>query len=148
MKLQDILSSAGKNKRGRRVGRGRGSGRGKTSGRGHKGFGQRAGATTQLGFEGGQTPLVRRFPKRGFTNIWARPVEIINVSQLNAKFSDGDTVNREALLNAGLVENAQALIKVLGDGELERKLTVEVDKVSKSAGEKIAAAGGTVELKG
>jgi large subunit ribosomal protein L15 len=146
MKLDEIMSAAGRNKRKKRLGRGRSTGCGKTSGRGQKGMGARAGAPSRAGYEGGQNSQVRRLPKRGFTNIFAKVVDVVNVSDLNKAFEDGATVNAEALLDKGLIERKGVLVKVLGNGELQRKLTVSVNRVSKSAQEKITAAGGTVEL--
>jgi large subunit ribosomal protein L15 len=147
MKLQDILSAAGRHKRRKRVGRGHGSGQGKTSGRGHKGYGQRAGAKSLAGFEGGQNPQMRRVPKRGFNNAqFADPVEIVNVADLQRVFEDGDTVTIEALAAKGLVDRTDVTVKLLGKGELQRKLTVQVTCASKGAADKVAAAGGSLEL--
>lgn len=128
----------------KRVGRGIGSGNGKTCGRGHKGQGQRSGYSRSPGFEGGQMPIYRRMPKRGFTNARFRTdFTVINVSAFDA-FADGDTVNLESVLAHGLASLNTPLLKVLGNGECSRKLTVEAHKFSKSAVEKIEAAGGTV----
>lgn len=146
MKLDEILSAAGANKRAKRLGRGPGSSLGKTSGRGQKGYGSRAGARSRAGYEGGQNPIIARSPKRGFTNTFAKPVEAVNVRDLEKAFEDGATVDAAALVAKGLIESPKSIIKVLGDGELKRKLTVVVARVSKTAAEKIAAAGGTVEL--
>lgn len=147
MRLDDILSAAGKHKRGKRVGRGRGSGCGKTSSRGHKGWGQRSGNGAQFGFEGGQNPMVRRMPKRGFNNMkFADVVEIVNVSDLQRCFEDGATVDLEALRSKRLVEGRKVKVKLLGKGELTHKLNVSVDCASKSAVEKVTAAGGQVQL--
>jgi large subunit ribosomal protein L15 len=131
----------------RRVGRGIGSGLGKTSGRGHKGWGQRSGARRRPGYEGGQMPIYRRVPKRGFTNArFRKEYTVINVDKLGA-FADGDTVDLEAVIAKGLASMNTPLFKVLGSGELERKLVVRAQKFSKSARAKIEAAGGTaVEL--
>ncbi|NLF31981.1 MAG: 50S ribosomal protein L15 [Planctomycetes bacterium] len=145
MRLEDILSAAGRHKRKRRVGRGRGSGRGKTSGRGSKGWGARTGSNAQLGFQGGTNPQIRRVPKRGFNNaFFARPVETVNVRDLQRAFADGDTVNAEALVAKGLIGRPDVIVKLLGDGELTHKLTVEVTRASKGAADKVAAAGGTL----
>ena len=147
MRLQEILTAAGSHKSARRVGRGRGSGTGKTSGRGHKGYGQRAGSKTRAGFEGGQNPMVRRMPKRGFNNYnFAERVEIVNVSDLERVFDDGATVTIETLAAAGLIDRADVTVKLLGGGQLTRKLTVCVTRASAVAAEKVAAAGGTLEL--
>lgn len=147
MRLDEVLSAAGRHKRSRRIGRGEGSGRGKTSGRGTKGYGARAGATTRLGYEGGQNTQIRRLPKRGFSNAkFAKAVEVVNVSDLAKWFEDGAKVDAQALAERRLISRVDSLVKVLGDGELNRKLTVCVNRVSKSAAQKIQAAGGTVEL--
>ncbi len=146
MRLDEILSAAGRRKRRRRVGRGRGSGRGKTAGRGHKGYGQRSGAGALLGFEGGTNPQIRRVPKRGFNNAaFAKGVETVNVRDLQRAFADGQTVDAEALAAKGLIERADAVVKLLGDGELTHKLTVRVTRASAGAAEKVAAAGGSLE---
>ena len=144
MKLNDIHQGVKKNKKRRRVGRGVGSGWGKTSGRGHKGQGQLAGWTSHPGFEGGQMPLVRRVPKRGFNNRWARSVASINVGDLNELFKDGDEVSPESLKAIGRLKHAYEHLKILGNGELTRKLKVSAHKFSKSAEEKIGRAGGEV----
>ncbi len=146
MKLDDILSQAGKNKPRKRVGRG--GVRGKTCGRGHKGAGQRSGSTSLLGYEGGQNPALFRIPKRGFNNaIFRTEYQLVNVSDLDV-FNDGDRVDAEALVAKRLVRADGGLVKVLGDGDLAKKLTVVADKFSKSAAEKIKAAGGSAELTG
>jgi len=146
MNLQEILTAAGSNKTARRVGRGRGSGRGKTSGRGHKGYGQRAGSRTRAGFEGGQNPMVRRMPKRGFNNYnFAERVEIVNTGDLERVFEDGATVTIDALADAGLIDRTDVTVKLLAKGELKRKLTVCVTRASVAAAQKVAAAGGKVE---
>ncbi len=127
----------------RRVGRGPGSGLGKTSGRGHKGWGQRSGASRRPGYEGGQMPIYRRVPKRGFTNArFHTAYTVINVDDLSS-FADGTTVDLEAVLTAGLTSRVSGFFKVLGNGKLERKLTVRAQKFTASAIEKIHAAGGT-----
>ena len=146
MKLDDILSAAGKYKKRKRIGRGIGSGNGKTSGRGHKGYGSRSGAKRRLGYEGGQTPMVARIPKRGFNNYnFRKEFQIVNLDVLEAAFEEGVTVDAAALVEKGIVRDADRPVKVLGDGELKKKLTVSANKFYASAREKIAAAGGTVQ---
>ena len=128
----------------RRIGRGPGSGLGKTAGRGHKGWGQRSGTSRRPGYEGGQMPIYRRVPKRGFTNArFGTEYTIINVDKLNA-FADGATVDLDAVIGLGLASKLSPLMKVLGDGELTRKLVVRAQKFTKSAEEKILKAGGTI----
>jgi large subunit ribosomal protein L15 len=130
----------------KRVGRGRGSGHGKTSGTGFKGQGTRSGKKIKAWFEGGQMPLQIRLPKRGFFNRFRTKVEVVNVSDL-VKFGDGATVDAQALFAAGLIRGTRdALVKVLGDGDAPKNLTVKVDRISASAKAKIEAAGGSVEL--
>lgn len=149
MKLDEVLSAAGTHKPRKRIGRGRGSGHGKTSGRGTKGYGARAGSRRRFGYEGGQNSQLRRIPKRGFNNeSFARPVTVVNIGELCEVFEDGSRVDAQTLHDKGLVTVRGGLIKVLGDGECSRKLTVSVNRVSKSAAEKIQAAGGSVELLG
>lgn len=144
----EITSIAGKAKGRERVGRGTGSGRGKTCGRGHKGYGSRAGAGSLSLFEGGQMPLFRRLPKRGFSNYkFARRYEIINVSQLE-RFEDGSTITAEKLSNAGLIGNTRSRVKILGDGELTKKLEINAHKFSRTAEQKIVALGGKAKLIG
>jgi large subunit ribosomal protein L15 len=141
-----ITSIVGKHKARRRVGRGTGSGHGKTCGRGHKGSGSRAGATSMSLFEGGQMPLFRRLPKRGFSNkIYATRYEIVNVSQLE-RFDDGISIGVEQLSGVGLVDSLKSKIKILGDGELTKKLEVTAHKFSKTAEQKIEACGGTAKV--
>ena len=144
MKLHELQPAAGSTTAPKRLGRGVGSQLGKTSGKGHKGAKARSGGGKRPGFEGGQMPLTRRLPKRGFTNIFAKEYAIVNVSALNV-FEDGATVTAEALIEAGLIKKVLDGVKVLGGGELTKKLTVSVDKVSASAKAKIEAAGGKVE---
>jgi large subunit ribosomal protein L15 len=146
MKLGEILKEAGRNKRRKRVGRGNGSGHGKTSCRGHKGRGQRSGVGKRMGYEGGQNPAVARLPKRGFTNFhFRKDYQIVNVGDL--EFLDDDTrVDAELLKAAGLIDDPTKMVKILGNGELKTKLTVAASKFSASASEKIAQAGGTVEV--
>lgn len=139
----------GANKKKRIVGRGSSSGLGTTAGKGNKGQQSRSGGKVYVGFEGGQMPLYRRIARRGFSNYWfKKEYAIVNLAELEAKFADGETVNRESLVLKGLVNKADALIKVLGDGDVTKKLTVSVDKVSASAKAKIEKAGGTVTVTG
>jgi len=145
VKLEELKSPPGANKRVKRVGRGTGSGHGKTSTRGHKGQKARSGGGVRPGFEGGQMPLQRRLPKRGFTNIFKKEYTIVNVRELNS-FEDGSEINPEVLLNAGLINSIKDGVKILGDGELEKKLTVRAHKISRQAEEKITARGGRVEV--
>ena len=145
MKLHELAPAAGSKKTRTRVGRGLGSGLGKTSGRGQKGQNSRSGGGVRTGFEGGQMPLDRRLPKRGFKNIFALQYAEVNVSQLN-RFEDGATVDPVALIEAGILKNVRDGIRILGNGTLERKLTVIANGFTKSAVEKIEAAGGKVEV--
>lgn len=145
MKLHEISPAAGSTTAPKRLGRGVGSGLGKTSGKGHKGSKARSGGGKAQGFEGGQMKLVRRIPKRGFTNIYAKEYATINISALEA-FEDGTVVDALALKNAGIVKNPLDGIKVLGNGELTKKLTVKAAKFSKSAAEKIEGNGGKAEV--
>lgn len=144
MKLHTMSSKAPRQNR-NRVGRGPGSGNGKTSGRGQKGQNSRSGGGVRLGFEGGQTPLARRLPKRGFTNFNRKEYAIVNVETLN-RFEEGTTVNVALLLEKGIIKKELSGLKVLGNGELTKKLTVEAVKFSKSAKEAIEKAGGTAEV--
>jgi len=144
----EITSVAGKYKARRRIGRGTGSGRGKTCGRGHKGAGSRAGAISMSLFEGGQMPLFRRLPKRGFSNYkFARRYKIVNVSQLE-RFEDGAIIGAEQLSDAGLIDSRSSRVKILGDGDLTKKLQVTAHRFSKSAQEKITGCGGTAKVIG
>ncbi len=145
MEMHD-LGPAVKGKNRNRVGRGIGSGNGKTAGKGHKGQKARTGGKIRRGFEGGQTPLYRRIPKRGFNNIFSIEYATVNVSDLE-RFEDGTVVNMELLLNEGIVRKPLAGLKVLGNGNLTRKLTVEAKKFTASAKEKIEAVGGKIEVK-
>ncbi|HBQ87499.1 MAG TPA: 50S ribosomal protein L15 [Syntrophomonas sp.] len=145
MNLSELKSPAGSNKNKKRVGRGIGSGHGKTSTRGHKGQKARSGGGTRPGFEGGQMPLQRRIPKRGFNNIFRKEYVIINVKDLN-RFEDGTEVTPEVLLQAGLIKSLKEKVKILGDGELDKKLVLKVNKVSQQAQEKVTAKGGKVEV--
>ncbi len=146
MDLRTVLEKGTKYETRKRVGRGPGSGLGKTSGRGHKGYGSRSGASRRPGFEGGQMPLYRRVPKRGFTNARFRTdYTVLNVSKLES-FDDGATVDLKAVLAAGLASMNTDQFKLLGTGELTKKLTVRAQKFSKTAAQKIQAAGGSVVL--
>ena len=147
MKLHELQPAAGSKKTRTRVGRGLGSGLGKTSGRGQKGQNSRSGGGVRSGFEGGQMPLYRRLPKRGFNNsVFAKQYAEVNVEQLN-RFEDGATVNPVALIEAGILKNVRDGIRILGNGTLETKnLTVIANGFTKSAEEKITAAGGKVEV--
>ena len=145
MNLHDLSPAEGSVKSNYRKGRGHGSGNGKTAGRGHKGQKARSGGGVRVGFEGGQMPLARRIPKRGFHNIFAKPLEIVNVSALN-KFEDGATVNVCDLLEKGILSKCQYGVKILGNGNLTKKLHVQASAFSASAKEKIVAAGGKYEV--
>ena len=146
MNLHELSPAAGSTHVGKRKGRGAGTGNGKTAGRGHKGQKARSGGGVRVGFEGGQMPLARRVPKRGFNNIFAKPLEIINLSALNV-FNDGDTVTAQALLEKGILSKCTYGYKGLGNGKITKKLTVEASAFSKSAQEAIEAAGGKAEVK-
>ena len=145
MKLNELSPAPGSVKESKRIGRGHGSGWGKTAGKGHKGQHARSGARIRPGFEGGQMPLQRRVPKRGFNNIFATKAVAINVAALNA-FEDGAVVDAAALKAAGIVKNIENGVKVLGNGKVDKKLTVKVSAFSESAKEKIEAAGGKAEV--
>ena len=146
MKLHELQPAAGSKKARTRVGRGLGSGLGKTSGRGQKGQNSRSGGGVRTGFEGGQMPLYRRLPKRGFNNVFAKQYAEVNVEQLH-RFEDGATVDPVALIEAGILKNVRDGIRILGNGSLETKnLTVIANGFTKSAEEKITAAGGKVEV--
>lgn len=145
MKLYELAPTAGTTKAAKRVGRGHGSGSGKTSGRGHKGQNARSGGGVRLGFEGGQMPIYRRLPKRGFTNIFATEYAEVKVSDFNI-FEDGAVVDAKALKEAGVIKKVCDGIKVLGNGTLEKKVTVQAKKFTASAKEKIEAAGGKAEV--
>jgi large subunit ribosomal protein L15 len=146
MELKDLTPAPGSRKNRKRVGRGNGSGYGKTSGRGMNGAKSRAGKQKRAGFEGGQTPLYMRLPKLpGFKNINHVEYLPVNVSRLEEKFEAGETVDKAALVAKGIIKHETDLVKVLGDGDLTKALTVKVDKVSASAAKKIEAAGGKVE---
>ncbi len=145
MKIHELTPAADSNKAVKRIGRGHGSGNGKTAGKGHKGQNARSGGGVRIGFEGGQMPLARRIPKRGFHNIFASEYAIVNVSDLN-KFTDGTEVTTELLIASGLIKKAYDGVKILGNGELTAKLTVKAAKFSQSAIEKIEKAGGKAEV--
>ena len=145
MKLHVLSPAAGSTTPAWRKGRGTGSGNGKTAGKGHKGQNARSGGGVRPGFEGGQSPLYRKLPKRGFHNKFGTEYAIVNVSKLNA-FEDGETVNLEALINKGIIRKANDGLKVLGNGEITKKLTVEASVFSATAKEKIEAAGGKTEV--
>ncbi|ANZ99021.1 MULTISPECIES: 50S ribosomal protein L15 [Carnobacterium] len=145
MKLHELKPAEGSRKVRNRVGRGTSSGNGKTSGRGQKGQNSRSGGGVRLGFEGGQTPLFRRLPKRGFTNINRKEFAIVNLETLN-RFEDGTVVTPALLVESGIVKNEKSGIKVLGNGQVERKLTVKASKFSEAAEKAIVAAGGSIEV--
>lgn len=145
MKLHELSPVEGSKKAVKRIGRGHGSGQGKTAGKGHKGQKARAGKGMRVGFEGGQMPLQRRIPKRGFNNIFAKKVVSVNVGTLN-KFEDGAVVDIAALVEAGIVKNSFDAVKILSNGNLTKKLTVKVSAYSEAAKAKIEAAGGKAEV--
>ena len=145
MKLNELRPAEGSTKEAFRVGRGPGSGNGKTAGKGHKGQNARSGGGVRPGFEGGQLPLYRKLPKRGFNNKFATVYAIVNVETLNKYFQDGETVNLETLLAKKIIRKAFDGLKVLGDGELTKNLTVQATVFSAAAKEKITAAGGQAE---
>ena len=146
MKLHELSPAAGATKARKRIGRGAGSGQGKTAGKGHKGQKARAGRGMRAGFEGGQMPLQRRIPKRGFNNIFRTEFAIVNVAALDKAFEAGETVTIDALVEKGLVKKVLDGVKVLGHGELSKALTVQVNAFSDSAKAKIEAAGGKAEV--
>lgn len=145
MKLQELKPAEGSKKSPKRIGRGAGSGWGKTAGRGHNGQNSRSGGGTRPGFEGGQMPLYRRLPKRGFTNIFAKEYACINVDRLNI-FENGTEITPELLIERRVIRKLYDGVKILGNGNLEKNLTVIASKFSKTAAEKIEAAGGKVEV--
>ena len=145
MKLHELKPAEGSRQEPKRKGRGIGSGNGKTAGKGHKGQNARSGGGVRLGFEGGQTPLFRRLPKRGFTNINRKEYAIVNLDVLN-RFEDGTEVTPELLIESGMVKSVKAGIKILASGNIEKKLTVKAQKFSSAAKEAIEAAGGKTEV--
>ncbi|MGN1398668.1 MAG: 50S ribosomal protein L15 [Erysipelotrichaceae bacterium] len=145
MKLHELKYTEGSRKDGFRLGRGHGSGNGKTSGKGNKGQKARSGGMGKLGFEGGQTPLARRLPKRGFTNFTRKEYAIVNLDQLN-RFADGTEVTVELLKDTGIVKDLKCGVKILGDGELDKKLVVKANKFTKSAAAMIEKVGGKAEV--
>ena len=145
MKLSELSPAAGSVREAYRKGRGAGSGNGKTGGRGHKGQKARSGGKIRVGFEGGQMPLARRIPKRGFNNIFAKPLEAVNVSVLE-KFEDGSVVDAQALMDAGILSKCEYGFKVLGNGSVTKKVTVQASAFSASAKEAIEAVGGKAEV--
>lgn len=145
MMIHEITEKAGRHKRRKRIGRGVGSGHGKTAGRGHKGYGSRSGNSNP--HEGGAIPMWKRFPKRGFSNVeFMTQYAVINLKAIDARYQDGEEVNAESLVKLGLIRDTKRPVKVLGEGEITKKVTVTADKFSKSAAEKIAAAGGSVTV--
>lgn len=147
MKLHTLKPNKGAKHRIKRLGAGESSGRGKTAGKGHKGQKARSGGSIRPGFEGGQMPLHRRLPKKGFNNIdFKTKVSVVNLAQLERFYEEGETVNEESLRAKGLVSRKCDIVKVLGNGQLNKKLTIAVDAASASAKEKIEKAGGTLEL--
>jgi large subunit ribosomal protein L15 len=145
VKLHELRPAEGTTKAKKRIGRGTASGQGKSAGKGQKGQNARSGGGVRIGFEGGQMPLYRRLPKVGFTNIFRKEYAVVNVSDLEV-FENGTTVTIDTLKEAGLVKDVKSGVKLLGNGEISKKLTVQVNKFSKSAAEKVAAAGGKVEV--
>ncbi|PLS10313.1 50S ribosomal protein L15 [Neobacillus cucumis] len=145
MKLHELKPAEGSRHERKRLGRGIGSGQGKTAGKGHKGQNARSGGGVRVGFEGGQTPLYRRLPKRGFTNISRKEYAVVNLDALN-RFEEGTEVTPELLIETGVVSNEKAGIKILAKGNVEKKLTVKAHKFSSAAKEAIEAAGGTTEV--
>lgn len=146
MKLHELSPAAGSTKARKRIGRGAGSGQGKTAGKGHKGQKARAGRGMRPGFEGGQMPLQRRLPKRGFNNIFRTEMAIVNVAALDKAFDAGETVTVDALVEKGLVKKVLDGVKVLGNGELSKALTVQANAFSETAKQKIEALGGKAEV--
>lgn len=145
MKLYELKSAPGSRKAPKRVGRGTGSGNGRNAGRGENGQNARSGGGVRPGFEGGQTPLYRRLPKRGFTNIFAKHIVSINVDRLNV-FEDGSVITVDTLIERGVISKKRDGVKILGNGDITKKLTVKVNMFSKVAAEKIVAAGGKAEV--
>jgi large subunit ribosomal protein L15 len=143
--LHNLKPAEGATRKRKRIGRGPGSGNGKTAGRGHKGQKSRSGYSRRYGFEGGQMPLVRRIPKRGFTNIFRVGYQVVNLRELDRMFSDGDTITPELLVEKGLIRSGSKPVKVLASGELGKKLSVQAHAFSKNAQAAIEAAGGSCE---
>ena len=146
MKLHELSPAIGSTKEVKRIGRGHGSGNGKTAGKGHKGQWARSGGGVRPGFEGGQTALARRMPKRGFNNIFATEYAIVNVSDLEARFENGAVIDEAALVESGLVKKVLDGVKVLGNGEITKSFTVKAAKFTAAAAEKIEKAGGKAEV--
>ena len=146
MKLHELAPAAGSTQENFRKGRGAGSGNGKTAGKGHKGQNARSGGGVRPGFEGGQIPLSRRLPKRGFNNVFAKEYAIVNIETINDVFEDGAVVNAQTLYENGVIKKLLDGVKVLGRGEITKKVTVQATKISASAKEKIEAAGGKCEV--
>jgi large subunit ribosomal protein L15 len=146
MNISDVNRGIRKNKKRKRIGRGIGSGHGKTAGRGHKGAGSRAGTSTRVTFTGGNMPLVQRIPKRGFNNRWALKVAVVNLGQIDGAFEKGEEVTLESLAAKNLARGRFEVLKVLGDGELKKKLKISAHRFSASAKEKIEKAGGEMVL--
>ena len=145
MQIQDLSPVPGSTHVDKRKGRGHATGNGKTAGRGHKGQKARSGGGVRIGFEGGQMPLARRIPKRGFNNIFAKPLETVNLSALD-KFEDGAVIDAEALLGAGIISKCKYGVKILGNGEITKKFDVKAAAFSETAKQKIEAAGGKAEV--
>ena len=146
MKPHELTPAAGSTKVAKRIGRGHGSGNGKTAGKGHKGQKARSGGSIRPGFEGGQMPLQRRVPKRGFNNIFAAKAAIVNLGDIDARFEAGAVVDAQALMDCGLVKDCKNGVKVLGNGEMTKSLTIQAKSFSKSAQDKIEGAGGKAEV--
>jgi len=146
LQIHDLSPAPGSTHVNKRKGRGHGTGNGKTAGRGHKGQKARSGGGVRVGFEGGQMPLTRRVPKRGFNNIFAKPLDIVNLCDIEARFDDGAVVDTETLISAGLLSKVKYGVKVLGKGELSKKLNISANAFSESAKSKIEAAGGKAEV--
>ena len=146
MKLHELTPAEGSTKVAKRIGRGHGSGNGKTAGKGHKGQKARSGGSIRPGFEGGQMPLQRRVPKRGFNNIFAAKAAIVNLGDIDARFEAGAVVDAQALMDCGLVKDCKNGEKVLGNGEMTKSLTIQAKSFSKSAQDKIEGAGGKAEV--
>ena len=146
MKLHELSPAEGSTKVAKRIGRGHGSGNGKTAGKGHKGQKARSGGSIRPGFEGGQMPLQRRVPKRGFNNIFAAKAAIVNLGDIDARFEAGAVVDAQALMDCGLVKDCKNGVKVLGNGEMTKSLTIQAKSFSKTAQNKIEGAGGKAEV--